>query len=166
MYTSKDIQTVNCHPHSLHQHIPTGPPHSGKTALAAKIAEESQFPFIKICSPDKMIGHSEISKCQAIKKVSAAVRLSPFTCCQTTIYRLDCIRTGPLLTCAAVVPSVDLPVSSLCSPFLCIWASRCLTMPTSLSSAASWSMTSSACWITSPSAPVSLTWCFRLFLCC
>uniref|UniRef100_A0A3P8P015 Vesicle-fusing ATPase n=1 Tax=Astatotilapia calliptera TaxID=8154 RepID=A0A3P8P015_ASTCA len=41
-----------------------GPPHSGKTALAAKIAEDSQFPFIKICSPDKMIGHSEISKCQ------------------------------------------------------------------------------------------------------
>lgn len=47
-----------------------GPPHSGKTALAAKIAEDSEFPFIKICSPDKMIGHSEISKCQAIKKVS------------------------------------------------------------------------------------------------
>lgn len=46
-----------------------GPPHSGKTALAAKIAEDSEFPFIKICSPDKMIGHSEISKCQAIKKV-------------------------------------------------------------------------------------------------
>uniref|UniRef100_A0A9J7YND3 Vesicle-fusing ATPase n=1 Tax=Cyprinus carpio carpio TaxID=630221 RepID=A0A9J7YND3_CYPCA len=39
-----------------------GPPHSGKTALAAKISEDSQFPFIKICSPDKMIGHSEISK--------------------------------------------------------------------------------------------------------
>lgn len=47
----------------------SGPPHSGKTALAAKISEDSEFPFIKICSPDKMIGHSEISKCQAIKKV-------------------------------------------------------------------------------------------------
>uniref|UniRef100_A0A8D3DNI3 Vesicle-fusing ATPase n=1 Tax=Scophthalmus maximus TaxID=52904 RepID=A0A8D3DNI3_SCOMX len=45
-----------------------GPPNSGKTALAAKISEDSQFPFIKICSPDKMIGHSEIAKCQAIKK--------------------------------------------------------------------------------------------------
>lgn len=55
------------------QHTPSGPPHSGKTALAAKIAEDSQFPFIKICSPDKMIGSSEISKCQAIKKVHAAV---------------------------------------------------------------------------------------------
>lgn len=57
----------------LSAHTPPGPPHSGKTALAAKIAEDSQFPFIKICSPDKMIGSSEISKCQAIKKVSAAV---------------------------------------------------------------------------------------------
>lgn len=49
-----------------------GPPKSGKTALAAKISEDSQFPFIKICSPDKMIGHSEIAKCQAIKKVTPA----------------------------------------------------------------------------------------------
>lgn len=49
---------------------PSGPPNSGKTALAAKISEESEFPFIKICSPDKMIGHSEIAKCQAIKKVA------------------------------------------------------------------------------------------------
>uniref|UniRef100_A0A4W2GNB6 Vesicle-fusing ATPase n=1 Tax=Bos indicus x Bos taurus TaxID=30522 RepID=A0A4W2GNB6_BOBOX len=45
-----------------------GPPHSGKTALAARIAEESNFPFIKICSPDKMIGFSETAKCQAMKK--------------------------------------------------------------------------------------------------
>lgn len=56
-------------------HTPAGPPHSGKTALAAKIAEDSEFPFIKICSPDKMIGHSEISKCQAIKKVGAAANI-------------------------------------------------------------------------------------------
>ena len=53
--------------------VPPGPPHSGKTALAAQIAEDSEFPFIKICSPDKMIGHSEISKCQAIKKVRRAL---------------------------------------------------------------------------------------------
>uniref|UniRef100_A0A8C8J6N4 Vesicle-fusing ATPase n=1 Tax=Oncorhynchus tshawytscha TaxID=74940 RepID=A0A8C8J6N4_ONCTS len=45
-----------------------GPPHSGKTALAAQISESSEFPFIKICSPDKMIGFSENSKCLAIKK--------------------------------------------------------------------------------------------------
>ncbi|CAJ0957248.1 unnamed protein product [Ranitomeya imitator] len=37
-----------------------GPPHSGKTALAAKISEESNFPFIKICSPEKMIDYVPI----------------------------------------------------------------------------------------------------------
>ncbi|KAG9343769.1 hypothetical protein JZ751_013150 [Albula glossodonta] len=57
-----------------------GPPHSGKTALAAKIAEDSEFPFIKICSPDKMIGHSEISKCQAIKKVFDDAYKSQLSC--------------------------------------------------------------------------------------
>lgn len=60
-----------------------GPPNSGKTALAAKIAEESQFPFIKICSPDKMIGHSEIAKCQAIKKVRKG--LHTHTCVSTCV---------------------------------------------------------------------------------
>lgn len=59
--------------------MPPGPPSSGKTALAAKISEDSQFPFIKICSPDKMIGHSEIAKCQAIKKVT-----TPHTTLQTS----------------------------------------------------------------------------------
>ncbi|OPJ86946.1 hypothetical protein AV530_015447 [Patagioenas fasciata monilis] len=62
-----------------------GPPHSGKTALAAKIAEESNFPFIKICSPDKMIGFSETAKCQAMKKVLTCPPLlldrSPVICC-------------------------------------------------------------------------------------
>ncbi|XP_062874583.1 vesicle-fusing ATPase isoform X2 [Trichomycterus rosablanca] len=57
-----------------------GPPHSGKTALAAKIAEDSEFPFIKICSPDKMIGHSEISKCQAIKKIFDDAYKSQLSC--------------------------------------------------------------------------------------
>ncbi|XP_048372392.1 LOW QUALITY PROTEIN: vesicle-fusing ATPase [Sphaerodactylus townsendi] len=54
-----------------------GPPHSGKTALAAKIAEESNFPFIKICSPDKMIGFSETAKCQAMKKVGCKLLSKP-----------------------------------------------------------------------------------------
>uniref|UniRef100_A0A9J7YKF1 Vesicle-fusing ATPase n=1 Tax=Cyprinus carpio carpio TaxID=630221 RepID=A0A9J7YKF1_CYPCA len=73
-----------------------GPPHSGKTALAAKISEDSQFPFIKICSPDKMIGHSEISKCQAIKKVSDIITVYTINgillimCCET-----DYVPIGP-----------------------------------------------------------------------
>ncbi|KAJ8365109.1 hypothetical protein SKAU_G00139400 [Synaphobranchus kaupii] len=74
-----------------------GPPHSGKTALAAKIAEESQFPFIKICSPDKMIGHSEIAKCQAIKKIFDDAYKSQLSCVVVDdIERLlDYVPIGP-----------------------------------------------------------------------
>ncbi|KAM6957437.1 vesicle-fusing ATPase isoform 2-T2 [Aplochiton taeniatus] len=74
-----------------------GPPNSGKTALAAKISEDSQFPFIKICSPDKMIGHSEISKCQAIKKVFDDAYKSQLSCVVVDdIERLlDYVPIGP-----------------------------------------------------------------------
>ena len=43
---------------------------SGKTALAANLAQTSDFPFVKICSPENMIGFSETAKCHTIKKVS------------------------------------------------------------------------------------------------
>uniref|UniRef100_A0A8C6NV50 Vesicle-fusing ATPase n=1 Tax=Nothobranchius furzeri TaxID=105023 RepID=A0A8C6NV50_NOTFU len=74
-----------------------GPPGSGKTALAAKIAEDSQFPFIKICSPDKMIGHSEIAKCQAIKKIFEDAYKSQLSCVVVDdIERLlDYVPIGP-----------------------------------------------------------------------
>uniref|UniRef100_A0A8C5HRQ5 Vesicle-fusing ATPase n=1 Tax=Gouania willdenowi TaxID=441366 RepID=A0A8C5HRQ5_GOUWI len=74
-----------------------GPPNSGKTALAAKISEDSQFPFIKICSPDKMIGHSEIAKCQAIKKIFDDAYKSQLSCVVVDdIERLlDFVPIGP-----------------------------------------------------------------------
>ncbi|XP_077406147.1 vesicle-fusing ATPase-like [Vanacampus margaritifer] len=74
-----------------------GPPNSGKTALAAKIAENSQFPFIKICSPDKMIGYSEIAKCQAIKKIFEDAYKSQLSCIVVDdIERLlDFVPIGP-----------------------------------------------------------------------
>uniref|UniRef100_A0A8C9ZCX7 Vesicle-fusing ATPase n=1 Tax=Sander lucioperca TaxID=283035 RepID=A0A8C9ZCX7_SANLU len=74
-----------------------GPPHCGKTALAAKIAEDSQFPFIKICSPEKMIGYSEIAKCQAIKKVFDDACKSQLSCVVVDdIERLlDYVPIGP-----------------------------------------------------------------------
>ncbi|XP_058477596.1 vesicle-fusing ATPase-like isoform X1 [Solea solea] len=74
-----------------------GPPSSGKTALAAKISEDSQFPFIKICSPDKMIGHSEIAKCQAIKKIFEDAYKSQLSCVVVDdIERLlDYVPIGP-----------------------------------------------------------------------
>ncbi|XP_066554786.1 vesicle-fusing ATPase isoform X1 [Amia ocellicauda] len=74
-----------------------GPPHSGKTALAAKISEQSEFPFIKICSPEKMIGFSEIAKCQAIKKVFDDAYKSQLSCVVVDdIERLlDYVPIGP-----------------------------------------------------------------------
>lgn len=74
-----------------------GPPHSGKTALAAKIAEESSFPFIKICSPDKMIGFSETAKCQAMKKIFDDAYKSQLSCVVVDdIERLlDYVPIGP-----------------------------------------------------------------------
>ena len=35
---------------------------SGKTALAAKLALESQFPFVKLISPENFVGYSEVGK--------------------------------------------------------------------------------------------------------
>ncbi|KAL7267671.1 transport between ER and Golgi ATPase protein [Rhizina undulata] len=46
-----------------------GPPGSGKTALAASIAMASEFPFIKLVSPESMVGFSEASKVSFLSKV-------------------------------------------------------------------------------------------------
>ncbi|KAF8165629.1 vesicular-fusion protein SEC18 [Crassisporium funariophilum] len=46
-----------------------GPPGSGKTALGASIAQASEYPFIKLISPDNMVGFSEQQKVTAITKV-------------------------------------------------------------------------------------------------
>uniref|UniRef100_A0A8C4X084 Vesicle-fusing ATPase n=1 Tax=Eptatretus burgeri TaxID=7764 RepID=A0A8C4X084_EPTBU len=74
-----------------------GPPNSGKSALAAKIAETSDFPFIKICSPEKMIGFTEHAKCQAIKKIFEDAYKSQLSCIVADdIERLlDYVPIGP-----------------------------------------------------------------------
>jgi vesicle-fusing ATPase len=46
-----------------------GPPGSGKTALAASIAMASGFPFIKLVSPESMVGLNEPAKIQYLIKV-------------------------------------------------------------------------------------------------
>ncbi|KAM6496126.1 vesicular-fusion protein SEC18 [Amanita muscaria] len=46
-----------------------GLPGTGKTALGATIASASKFPFIKLISPDNMVGYSEQQKVAAITKV-------------------------------------------------------------------------------------------------
>ncbi|KAL0080661.1 P-loop containing nucleoside triphosphate hydrolase protein [Phycomyces blakesleeanus] len=46
-----------------------GPAGSGKTALAATMAMESEFPFIKLISPETMVGLNETAKIAEINKV-------------------------------------------------------------------------------------------------
>ncbi|TIC68428.1 vesicular-fusion protein SEC18 [Wallemia mellicola] len=46
-----------------------GPPGSGKTALAATIAMRSNFPFIKLVSPEDMVGFNEAQKIAHMNQV-------------------------------------------------------------------------------------------------
>ena len=57
-----------------------GAPNAGKSALAAKIAKDSGFPFIKICSPENMIGFSESAKCMNIRKIFDDAYKSTVSC--------------------------------------------------------------------------------------
>lgn len=56
-----------------------GPPGSGKTALAAKIALESNYPFIKLCSPDNMIGFNEPMKIEHMRRIFDDAYKSPLS---------------------------------------------------------------------------------------
>jgi vesicle-fusing ATPase len=57
-----------------------GPPDVGKTALAAYMAIMSNFPFIKLCSPDDMVGYTETAKCMMIRKVFDDAYKSTLSC--------------------------------------------------------------------------------------
>lgn len=50
---------------------------SGKTALAAKIAIDSEYPFIKLISPEDMVGMTEAQKVQQLTKVFMDAYKSP-----------------------------------------------------------------------------------------
>ena len=52
----------------------------GKTALAAYVAKLSEFPFVKILSPENMVGFNEAAKCAAIKKVFEDAYKSELSC--------------------------------------------------------------------------------------
>lgn len=56
-----------------------GSPSSGKTAIAAKIAVESGFPFVRLISADEMIGYSDVSKSTQIHKVFMDSYRSPLS---------------------------------------------------------------------------------------
>lgn len=56
-----------------------GPPATGKTAIAAKTAVDSGFPFVRMISADDMIGYSESSKSQMIHKAFMDSYKSPLS---------------------------------------------------------------------------------------
>lgn len=63
----EQVRTPNSTP--LFSVLLHGPPGCGKTALAAKIALDSGFPFIKLISPEDMVGYSEAAKVQHLSKI-------------------------------------------------------------------------------------------------
>jgi vesicle-fusing ATPase len=52
---------------------------SGKTAVAAKVAVDSGFPFVRMISADEMIGYSDTSKSQIIHKAFLDSYKSPLS---------------------------------------------------------------------------------------
>jgi replication-associated recombination protein RarA len=62
-------KSSTCHFHPWPDLVAPGPPGCGKTALAATVALDSEFPYIKLISPETMVGMSESAKINAITKV-------------------------------------------------------------------------------------------------
>jgi len=57
-----------------------GAPNSGKSALAATLATKSGFPFVKVCSPEDMVGFTESAKCTMIRKIFDDAYRSDVSC--------------------------------------------------------------------------------------
>jgi vesicle-fusing ATPase len=73
-------QTRNSETTSLVTVLLEGAPGCGKTAIAAHMAKNSDFPFLKICAPKSMIGYHEAAKVQAIKKIFDDAYKSQLSC--------------------------------------------------------------------------------------
>ena len=70
-----------------------GAPGTGKTALAATIGIDSDFPFVKVVSAENYVGWSEQSKCSAITKVfddAYKVRLVLDSWCRSCTHFAHC----------------------------------------------------------------------------
>jgi len=70
---------------------------SGKTAIAAAAARDSGYPYVKVITPDDLVGYSEAGKAARITKVFDDAYKSPISCIVVDdIERLlDYVRLGP-----------------------------------------------------------------------
>jgi len=70
---------------------------SGKTALAAKIATESGYPYVKLISPESFVGYTESGKCSRISKIFDDAYKSPLSVIVVDDLErlLDYVRIGP-----------------------------------------------------------------------
>jgi len=57
-----------------------GAPNSGKSALAATLATKSGFPFVKVITPEDMVGFTESAKCTMIRKIFDDAYRSDLSC--------------------------------------------------------------------------------------
>jgi len=57
-----------------------GSANAGKTALGAQLAKNSNFPFVKICSPEDMVGFTESAKCMQIRRIFDDAYRSSMSC--------------------------------------------------------------------------------------
>ena len=64
---------------SIFSAILHGPPASGKTALAAKIALDSKFPLVKLCIPKDMVGLNEPMKIEHMRRIFDDAYKSPLS---------------------------------------------------------------------------------------
>ena len=81
-----------------------GPRGSGKTALAARIAMDSEFPFIRLVRPMDMVGMNEIQKIQHLSKVFTDAYKSPLNVLVLDNIELliDWVPVGPRFSSAVL----------------------------------------------------------------
>jgi vesicle-fusing ATPase len=81
-----------------------GPRGSGKTALAAQIAMNSEFPFIRLVRPVDMVGMNEIQKIQHLSKVFTDAYKSPLNVLVLDNVELlvDWVPVGPRFSSAVL----------------------------------------------------------------
>lgn len=74
-----------------------GSPGSGKTSIASHLAKSSGYPFVKIISPETLVGYSENGKAAKITKIFDDAHKSPlsFVIIDDLERLIDYVRIGP-----------------------------------------------------------------------